>query len=339
MASILEKTTGLVAFVRTVDAGSFSAASRLIGSSQSAVSKSVARLEHRLGVRLIQRSTRTLSLTTEGQAYYERVAPLLRAIEDAEDVVQAASEAKGLLRVSAPQEFGRMLIATWAPEFLARHPGVKLELNVTDRNVDVIREGYDLAVRMGPLRDTELISRKLADLHWILVASPAYLERRGHPETVEDLRSHSCLRYLTCGRPWPFAFADGQSVIPDGPFDTDDSSSIRQAALNAAGIANQLRMTVTDFLADGRLVEVLPPLAMPALPAYVLHAFGRQLPIRGRLFINFMIEKTQRSRLMNGTNPLGRQGIAAAPVSRQSSTPVAARRSSKQRQGRTAHVG
>jgi DNA-binding transcriptional LysR family regulator len=184
-----------------------------------------------------------------------------------------------------------MLIATWAPEFLARHPGVKLELNVTDRNVDVIREGYDLAVRMGPLRDTELISRKLADLHWILVASPAYLERRGHPETVEDLHSHSCLCYLTSGRPWPFAFADGQSVIPNGPFDTDDSGSIRQAALNAAGIAYQLRMTVTDFLSDGRLVEVLPHLAMPTLPAYALHAFGRQLPIRGRLFINFMIEK------------------------------------------------
>src|SRR5258708_2663849 len=128
--------------------------------------------------------------------------------------------------------------ATWAPEFLARHPGVKLELNVTDRNVDVIREGYDLAVRMGPLRDTELISRKLADLHWILVASPDYLESRGRPETIDDLR-----------------------------------------------------MTVSDFLADGRLVEVLPPPAMPALPAYALHAFGRQLPIRGRLFINFMIEK------------------------------------------------
>src|SRR5258706_6263627 len=200
------------------------------GSSQSAVSKSVARLEHRLGVRLIQRSTRTLSLTTEGQAYYERVTPLLRAIEDAEDVVQTASEAKGLLRVSAPQEFGRMLIATWAPEFLARHPGVKLELNVTDRNVDIIREGYDLAVRMGPLRDTELISRKLADLHWILVASPAYLERRGHPETVQDLRTHSCLRYLTYGLPCPFAFADGQSVIPDGPFDTADSGSLRPVA-------------------------------------------------------------------------------------------------------------
>ena len=291
MTSILEKTTGLVAFVRTVDAGSFSAASRMIGSSQSAVSKSVARLEHRLGVRLIQRSTRTLSLTTEGQAYYERVAPLLRAIEEAEDVVQVAAEAKGLLRVSAPQEFGRMLIAAWAPEFLARHPGVKLELNITDRNVDIIREGYDLAVRMGSLRDTELISRKLADLHWILVASPTYLEQRGRPKTIEDLSAHRCVRYLTSGRPWPFLFANGESVIPEGSFDTDDSGSIREAALNSAGIAYQLRMTVADSLAKGRLVAVLPHLPMPALPAYALHAFGRQLPIRGRLFIDFMVEK------------------------------------------------
>ena len=291
MTSILEKTTGLVAFVRTVDAGSFSAASRLIGTTQSAVSKSVARLERRLGVQLIQRSTRTLKLTSEGQAYYERVAPLLRSIEEAEDVVQVASEAKGLLRVSAPQEFGRVLIARWAPEFLARHPGVKLELNVTDRIVDIIREGYDLAIRMGALRDTELISRKLVNLRWILVASPAYIEGRGRPETIEDLRSHSCLRYLTSGRPWPFAFANGESVIPEGAFDTDDSGSIRQAAVNGGGIAYQLRMTVTDLLADGRLMELLPHLAMPTLPAYALHAFGRQLPIRGRLFIDFMVEK------------------------------------------------
>src|SRR5260221_9070487 len=244
MASILEKTTGLVAFVRTVDAGSFSAASRLIGSSQSAVSKSVARLERRLGVRLIQRSTRTLSLTAEGTAYYERVAPLLRAIEEAGGVRQLASEAKGLLRVSAPQEFGRLLIASWAPEFLARHPGVKLELNVTDRNVDIIREGYDLAVRMGNLRDAALISRKLADLHWILVASPTYLNKRGRPDTIEDLRSHSCVRYLTAGRPWPFEFADGESIVPDGQFETADSDSIRQPPLRAPAIAYRFLMTV-----------------------------------------------------------------------------------------------
>src|SRR5580692_11066730 len=122
MTTILERTTGLVAFVRTIESGSFSAASRQVGSSQSAISKSVAALERRLGVRLIQRSTRTLSLTAEGQAYYERVAPLLRSIEDAEDVVQVASEAKGLLRVSAPQEFGRMLIAGWARSFWRATP-------------------------------------------------------------------------------------------------------------------------------------------------------------------------------------------------------------------------
>src|ERR1700681_1822354 len=127
-----------------------------------------------------------------------------------------------------------MLIASSAPEFLERHAGVKLELNVTDRNFDIIREGYDLAFRMGSLRDTELISRKLADLHWILVASPAYIERRGRPETIEDLGSHSCLRYVSSGRPWPFEFANGESHIPDGPFDTDDSGSIRQAAVNSA---------------------------------------------------------------------------------------------------------
>src|SRR6266851_7651894 len=124
-----------------------------------------------------------------------------------------------------------------------------------------------------------------------LVASPLYLAKRGRPETIEDLRSHSCVRYLTGGRPWPFEFASGESIVPDGQFDTDDSGSIRHAALNSAGIAYQLRMTVTDYIKDGRLMEILPHLAMPALPAYALHAFGRQLPIRGRLFIDFMVEK------------------------------------------------
>jgi DNA-binding transcriptional LysR family regulator len=122
MTTILEKTAGLVAFVQTVDSGSFSGAGRFIGSSPSAVSKSVARLERRLGVRLLQRSTRTLSLTTEGAAYYERVAPLLRAIADAEDVVQVADNARGLLRVTAPVFIGRTLIGAWSEAFLARHP-------------------------------------------------------------------------------------------------------------------------------------------------------------------------------------------------------------------------
>lgn len=288
MTTILEKTAGLVAFVRTVDAGSFQAASRLLGSSPSAVSKSVARLEGRLGVRLIRRSTRRLGLTSEGIAYYERVAPLLRALDDAEDTVRVADNARGLLRVTAPVELGRTLIASWAQMFLARHHEVKLELNVTDRHADLIREGYDVAVRMGELSDVGLLARKIADLPVVLVASPAYIEREGDPNSIEDLRNHDFVRHQMLGRPYPVAFANGSRVVPNGRLDTDDASAIRQAALAGAGIAHLMQFAVQDDLSSGRLVRVLTQASMPAIPVHVVHAFGRQVPVRARLFIDFL---------------------------------------------------
>src|ERR1700724_1397832 len=165
----------------------------MIGSSQSAVSKSVARLEQRLGVKLIQRSTRTLSLTAEGQAYYERVAPLLRAIEDAGDVVQAAATARGLLRVAASQELGRMLIAPWAATFLDRYPEVSLELGISDRFVDIIREGFDIAIRMGSLADSDLVSRKIGDIRFVLAASPDYISLNRVPAILRiSVGTSSC---------------------------------------------------------------------------------------------------------------------------------------------------
>lgn len=287
MTTILEKTAGLVAFVRTVDAGSFHAASRLVGSSPSAVSKSVARLERRLGVRLIQRSTRRLGLTSEGLAYYERVAPLLRALDDAEDIVQVADTARGLLRVTAPVELGRGLIATWAQAFLAQHGEVKVELSVTDRHADLIREGYDVAVRMGALSDTGLVARKIANLPIVLVASPAYVERRGRPASVEDLANHDFIRYQMAGRPYPVTFADGTMIVPDGRLDTDDGA-IRNAALAGAGIAHLMRFAVQGDLDAGRLVRILPEVAMPTMPVHIVHAYGRQLPVRARLFVDFL---------------------------------------------------
>ena len=292
MTTILEKTAGLVAFVRTVDGGSFSNAGRLVGASPSAVSKSVARLERRLRVRLIQRSTRTLRLTAEGQAYYERVAPLLRAIEDAEDVVQQAGDAHGLLRVTVPVDFGRALIAACAEAFVLRHPRIKLELSMTDRTVDLIRESYDVAVRIGSLRDTNLVGRTLGELPTILVASPGYAARRGLPRSRDDLKDHACLRYRTAGRSYGYMFADGTELFPDGPLDADDGGALRQAALGGAGIAHLLRFAVEDDLAAGRLVTVLPEIPMRALPVHVLHAFARQLPVRARLFIEFLVERT-----------------------------------------------
>jgi DNA-binding transcriptional LysR family regulator len=290
MTTILERTAGLVAFVRTVDAGSFATAARLIGASPSAVSKSVARLEQRLGVRLLQRTTRTLSPTAEGAAYYERVAPHLHAIEEAEDIVQVPGNVHGLLRVTVPTTFGRPLIAAWANSFLDRYPDIKLELSVTDRRVDLIRENFDLAVRIGELQDTSLIGRSLGELHYVLAASPKYLERRGVPRSIDDLKQHACLRYLLAGRPQPFTFADGTRIVPDGPFDTDDAQYLIEAGLEGAGITQFMRLAIQDDLAAGRLRILLPEIPMFTTPIHVLHAFGRQLPLRARLFIDFLVE-------------------------------------------------
>jgi DNA-binding transcriptional LysR family regulator len=291
LTTIIEKTTGLVAFVRTVESGSFSAASRVIGSSQSAVSKSVAALERRLGAKLIQRSTRTLGLTSEGQAYYERVAPLLRAIEDAEDVVQGAATARGLIRVSAPQEFGRMLIAPWSAAFLERYTEVSLELGISDRFVDIIGEGFDIAIRMGTLADSDLVSRKIGDVRFVLAAAPDYIARHGLPANIDDLGKHTFIRYVVSGRSWPYVIADGTPIPTSGRFVTDDSGSIREAVLCGSGIAYLLHVTVARDFAEGRLVELLPDLDLPRMPVFAVHAFGRQLPVRARLFIDALLER------------------------------------------------
>lgn len=294
MTTILEKTAGLVAFVRTVDAGSFQAASRLIGSSPSAVSKSVAKLERRLGAKLIQRSTRQLGLTSEGIAYYERVAPLLRALDDAGDIVQNTGTARGLLRVTAPVELGRGLIASWAQLFLTEQPEVKLELNVTDRHADLIRENYDVAVRIGALTDSGLTARGIASLPTLLVAAPAYLQRRGTPASIADLRAHDFIRYIRSGRPLSVTFADGTEIMPDGRFDTDDGGAIRHAALAGAGIAHLMQFAVKEDLNAGRLLRVLPEMPLPTMPVHIVHAFGRQLPVRARLFVEFLVRQMGR---------------------------------------------
>jgi DNA-binding transcriptional LysR family regulator len=290
MATILEKTGGLVAFVRTIDTGSFASAARLIGASPSAVSKSVARLEQRLGVRLLQRSTRTLSPTAEGVAYYDRVAPHLRAIEEADDIVQVPRSVRGLLRVSVVSTLGRQLIAAWAGSFLERYPDIKLELSVTDRRVDLIRESFDIAVRIGELQDTSLIGRSLGVLEYVLVASPKYLDRRGTPSSIEDLRQHACLRYLRAGRPLPLTFANGTRIVAEGPFDTDDAQYLIEAALVGAGITRFVRLAIENDLANGHLRIVLPETPLVSEPVHVLHPFGRHVPLRVRLFIDFLVD-------------------------------------------------
>jgi DNA-binding transcriptional LysR family regulator len=184
MTVIADKMAGLVAFISAVETGSFSAASERLGTTPSAISKSVARLEQRLGAKLFRRSTRSLTLTVEGTAYYERAVPLLRGLEDAEEVVRSASTARGMLRITMPSELGRLLMNALTNGFLPRHPEIQLEIGMTDRSVDLIREGYDLALRAGRLADSDLAVRTLGELPMALVASPDYLEHNGRPGSL-----------------------------------------------------------------------------------------------------------------------------------------------------------
>lgn len=284
----LERTTGLFAFVRTVEAGSFSAAARIAGTTPSAVSKNVERLERRLGIKLFLRSTRSLALTTDGAAYYERIAPLLQALEEAGDALGEAGTARGRLRISLPGILGPILVDALTRDFMTRHPEIALEISITDRHVDLVREGYDVALRAGEVAATDWIARPLGTLPLVLVAAPAYLERAGVPASIDELREAAHIRYRLGARAYPIGFADGSRLAVDGAIDSDSGQAMRIAALNGAGIAPLLRAAVAGDLAAGRLVEVLPQTPLAAVPVQTLHAFGRFAPMRVRLFHDFV---------------------------------------------------
>jgi DNA-binding transcriptional LysR family regulator len=282
----VERFSGLPAFVRSVEAGSFTAAARSLGTTPSAVSKSVARLEKRLGVTLFQRSTRAFVLTSEGQTYYERIAPLMRGLDEADEVLATPATAVGTLRVSLPGDLGRALLDPVTRQLMARNPELALEVSVSDRHVDVIREGFDIAIRVGHVVDSGLYVLPL-----VLVASPAYLRAAGTPRTIDDLAVRRHVRYRLNGRVIPITFADGTTLAIDGSFDADSGDALRIAAVNGLGIAQILRTTVQRDLDAGRLHVVLPDVLLSSVPVQALHAFGRSVPNRARIFIDFIAEQ------------------------------------------------
>ena len=288
-SSILDQTQGLIAFVRAVEARSFSGAARTLSTSPSAVSKSVARLEARFGVRLFRRSTRSLTLTREGAAYFERIAPLLRSLDAASDVLNPTATAQGSLRVTAPGDLGRVLMDAITRHFLPLHRGLKLEISLTDRHVNLIRDGFDVAVRAGDAVDSDLNARVLGNLPMVLAASPAYLAERGTPESAEALQDHDHVRYVRDGKPFPVRFADGSLFTPPpGVLDADSGAALRIAALNGMGIVQMMRFALQEDIDAGRLLPVIPDVALPLVPVYALHPFGLHAPLRVRLFIDFL---------------------------------------------------
>ena len=290
MTAGLEPTTGLHAFVRAAEAGSFSAAARLAGTTPSAVSKSVERLEKRLGVKLFLRSTRSLKLTVDGTAYYERVAPLLRSLDEAGDVLSSTAAPRGPLRVSLPGVLGPTLVAHLTDGFLRRYPDIKLEISITDRHVDLVREGFDAALRVGAVDAVDWMVRRVATLPLVLVAAPGWLERAGTPATRDDLSRAAHIRYRLGARVFPILFADGAEIATDGVLDTDSGQAMRTAALAGLGVAQLLRLAVAEDLAAGRLVEVLPHDPLASVPVQSVHAFGRLAPLRVQLFTDFLAE-------------------------------------------------
>lgn len=287
MSVILTHSTAMLAFLRTAETASIAEASRGLDLSASAVSRSIARLEKRLGVRLFLRSTRALGLTPEGTAYYTHVAPLFRALEAAEDSLRPRHELSGMLRVSLPGDLGRVLIHDVIGRFVQAHPGVQLDLDFDDRRVDVLRDGYDLAIRIGALTDSDLTARKLGTLRTVLVAAPGYLAEAGQPADRDALTAHRFVRYIRAGHTQPIGFADGGRLAVKGPLGLNAGFAIRSAALQGLGIAQLLHCTVAADLESGALVEVLPSDLISAMPVTALHPYGRLQPRRLSAFCEY----------------------------------------------------
>lgn len=282
--------TDLEIFARVVNAGSLSAAGREMGLSPAVVSKRLRKLEDRLGTRLIQRTTRQIALTEAGQGFYERVVAIMEAVGEAEAFVTRRSDrAEGLLRVSAPTSFGRMHVAPHLGPFLAAHPNLSVDLDLSDEFVDIVGEGFDVAIRIGELDDSSLVARRLADVHRVLCAAPTYLDRAGRPDGIAALARHVCLA-ARHQDPWRLEGPDGPVVVrASGPIATNSSEVVREAVIAGLGIALRSTWDVGAELSDGRLEIVLPSFrGSRRVAVHAVYPSRTFLPAKVRLFIDHL---------------------------------------------------
>lgn len=280
----------IVLFARVVDAGSFSAASRELAQSPSAVSKQIAQLEDRVGVSLLVRSKSGVTLTDDGHAFYQRCAEIRRAIDAAEDmVVSFGDHPKGVLRLAATVAFGKAQIIPALPAFMAQHPDVEIALNLTDRKLDYAQDQIDVAIQFTEqIEDQSLVARKLAHNRRILCAAPDYLARNGTPNTAQDMRGHNCLRLSTVSRfnDWDFAELGDREL--HGTFEASSADALYHAALAGIGIARLSTYLVGQDLRAGRLVRVLPEYEDNGSDIYAAYTNRRNLPPKVRAFIDHL---------------------------------------------------
>lgn len=288
MPNLLDETPGLIAFVKTMEAGSFSGAAKLLKTSPSVVSRGVGRLEQLTGTRLFLRSTRTIVPTTEGQGLFDRVAPLLSQLDTADEISSEDSALSGRIRFSMPGELGRFFLAPVFRDFAPAHPAIQLEVGLTDRQVDLIREDYDVVFRVGAGGQGNLKIRKLADVRMVMVASPAFVKAFGIPRTADEAAALPFARYIVHGSPSRVVLPGGKPFIPEGRVDCDTGQALRAAALEGLGAALVMRCMVHDELIDGRLLDISTALNLLSEPLNVVHAFGSMMPLRVRKFCDFI---------------------------------------------------
>ncbi len=290
----MSKIQEMISFVAVVEAGSFVRAAESTGLSKAAVSRHVGELEKRLGVRLLQRTTRRLSLTEEGGMFFARAKELLESIDEAEsEITRRAGEARGLIRVNAPLTFGALHLAPlWGP-FIDANPKVSLDISLSDRVVDVVDEGYDLAIRISRIPDSTLVTRKLASTRMVLCASPDYLEKHGTPAHPGDLADHAVISYTywSTRDEWHFTGPDGDTTVRiRARIHTNNGDTCRRAALAHHGIILQPDFIIGHDLRRGDLVELMPDFRSIEVGIHAVYPSRAHLPLKTRRLIDFLAD-------------------------------------------------
>lgn len=282
-------------FARVVAAGSLSAAARDLGLSPALVSRKLAALEARLGVRLVHRTTRSLHLTVEGARYFDACSRVLAEIEEANaEVSRGRAEARGALKVALPASFGHQHVAPLIPKFAERYPKVELALSLSDRRVSVVDEGFDVAITIAHLEDSSLAARKLAPNRRVVCASPEYLRRHGMPRAPADLAAHNCLTTSDFSMSWDYRDAHGRagSARVHGRYACDNWEVLREWALAGLGVALKSTWDVYRHLQDGSLISLLPGYSFHSdVAIYAIYPHRRLLPAKTRVFIDFLAEE------------------------------------------------
>lgn len=291
----MDKLEAMNAFAKVVTQGSFAQAARELGLTRSSVSKAVIELEHLLGVRLLDRTTRRVRPTEAGLAYYQRCSDVLATIEETElQLSRLNDEPRGVLKVNAPMSFGTLYLGNFIANFIQTYPELKVELTLNDRFVDPIEQGFDITIRIGILPDSSLVARRIAPARRVLVASPHYLSAHGEPKTPDDLTIHRCLSYghSTAAQRWQLTHKGRVLAVPiQSGLCSNNAEVLRVAAVNGLGIAKLPTFIAGPDIRAGRLKPVMCDYPAVDLVIYAIYAANRFVPAKLRLFIDALVER------------------------------------------------